>query len=101
MACDATWGHADVCTCAATKGHVGACGPMAARVCVDVHSPCGWPWSVLESEAMLTSVFPAASEGLVWLCDPTAVMGPVLGLCSRQKPFGSPWSGLLLTVKNK
>lgn len=61
-------------------------GPTAAGVCVDVCVPCfhkklyGYPWSVLQPEAMLKCAVRAASMYLVRVHGPTAAGGHVHGL---------------------
>lgn len=54
--------------CAVSEGHVCICGPTTARGHVDVHGlcyhqqPCGFLWSVLLSETILTSSGQAAAR---------------------------------------
>jgi hypothetical protein len=72
-----------------------------------VHRICyhhGSPWyeqPALRPKSVVISTEDAASEGLVWLCGPTAAGGYVHGVCSCQEPCGSWWSVLLLTLTCK
>lgn len=54
---------------------------------------------VLKPGVMLMSKVQVASEGLVWLCGPTAAGGSVCGLCFHQKPCKGTRSVFLITVK--
>lgn len=90
------------------------------QVCVDdVCDGCWWLWSMLLPEAML---MPAGHPAIMWMpctakwdhvdvCGPRCLQGPCLwsycngdhvpGLCSLQKPSGSPSSMFPLTGKSE
>lgn len=117
MACAATWGHG-LCFHQGPFWGLWSCftlGPCEYPwLCYHQRSR-GCPWSVLPPEAELSSADSIAVRGYVdtWDCIAAEGHDGVCGLCcgqghvdvcglySHQKPCGSSWSVLLLTIKGK